>query len=162
MFNEARFAELATLGLPSRIRQSNHSRSRRDVLRGLHYQLVRPQGKLISVVRGEVYDVAVDIRPDSPTFRRWMGVHLTEDAPRAVWIPPGFAHGFCVLSDVADVVYGCTEIYDASDDRGIRWDDPTVGIEWPVSAPLLSPRDERLPRLAEALDLLPRCASGRP
>ena len=160
LFNEARFAERAASGMPSRIRQTNLSRSRRDVLRGLHYQLTQPQGKLISVVRGEIYDVAVDIRPDSPTFRRWTGVHLTEARPCAVWIPPGYAHGFCVLSDVADVVYSCTEVYESSDDRGIRWDDSTLGIDWPVSTPLLSPRDEGLPRLDEASGLLPRFAAG--
>lgn len=156
MFNEAHFAEMARHGLPQRIRQTNHSRSRRNVLRGLHYQLTRPQGKLVSVIRGEIYDVAVDIRPDSPTFRRWTSIHLTEEHPRAVWIAPGYAHGFCVLSDVADIVYSCTEVYDAADDRGIRWDDAALGIAWPVSAPLISPRDASLPRLDAAAGLLPR------
>ena len=151
-FNAARFAER---GLPTTFVQDNHSRSAYGVLRGLHYQRLAPQGKLVSVVRGEVFDVAVDIRRDSPTFGRWAGAHLREQDHRAIWIPPGFAHGFCVLSESADFVYKCTTLYDAAEDRGIRWDDPALGIEWPIGDPVLSSKDRALPTLAEAMDALP-------
>jgi dTDP-4-dehydrorhamnose 3,5-epimerase len=151
-FNAARFAEH---GLPTAFVQDNHSRSARGVLRGLHYQRRSPQGKLVSVVRGEVFDVAVDIRKGSPTFGRWFGTHLREHEHRAVWVPPGFAHGFCVLSESADFLYKCTTLYDAADDRGIRWDDPALGIDWPLAEPVLSAKDRALPTLAEAMDALP-------
>lgn len=139
-FNDARFREH---GLPDRFRQDNHSCSTRDVLRGLHYQLHHPQGKLVTVTRGEIFDVAVDIRVGSPTFGKWFGARLHEDEPRYLWIPPGFAHGFCVLSDVADVVYKCTEIYHAADDHGVLWSDPAIGIEWPVTDPIVSAKDRQ-------------------
>jgi dTDP-4-dehydrorhamnose 3,5-epimerase len=151
-FNAARFAEH---DLPTAFVQDNHSRSARGVLRGLHYQRRNPQGKLVSVVRGEVFDVAVDLRKGSPTFGRWFGTRLREHEHRAVWIPPGFAHGFCVLSESADFLYKCTTLYDAADDRGIRWDDPALGIEWPLAEPTLSAKDRGLPTLAEAMDALP-------
>jgi dTDP-4-dehydrorhamnose 3,5-epimerase len=151
-FNAARFAEH---GLPSEFVQDNHSRSARHVLRGLHYQRRHPQGKLVSVVRGEIWDVAVDIRDGSPTFGRSFAMTLDEDSRRLLWIPPGFAHGFCVLSDGADVLYKCTALYDAADDRGIRWDDPALGIEWPIAEPILSAKDRALPSLAEAAGALP-------
>ena len=151
-FNAARFAEH---GLPTAFVQDNHSRSARGVLRGLHYQRRNPQGKLVSVVRGEVFDVAVDIRKGSPTFGRWFGETLRESEHRAIWIPPGFAHGFCVLSESADFLYKCTTLYDAADDRGIRWDDPALGIAWPLAEPTLSVKDRGLPVLAEAMDMLP-------
>jgi len=137
-FNSVRFAEH---GLPTHFEQDNHSRSRQNVLRGLHYQLLKPQGKLVTVVRGEVFDVAVDIRRGSPTFGRWFGTVLREDEHRYVYIPPGFAHGFCVLSDSADFVYKCTSVYDTDDDRGVLWSDPEIGIEWPVTEPQLSSKD---------------------
>jgi dTDP-4-dehydrorhamnose 3,5-epimerase len=137
-FNAPRFAEH---GLPTEWRQDNHSRSRRDVLRGLHYQLRRPQGKLVTCLRGEVFDVAVDIRRGSPHFGKWVGVHLSGDQPRYLWIPPGFAHGFCVLSEVADFVYKCTDVYQADDDRGVLWSDPLIGVRWPVAQPELSGKD---------------------
>lgn len=149
-FNEARFALHADDGLPTHIRQINHSRSGRSVLRGLHFQLHRPQGKLITVIRGQIFDVAVDLRRDSSTFRRWTAMCLDGDEPAAIWIPPGYAHGFCVLSDVADVVYASTELYDAGDEYGIRWDDPDIRISWPTDAPRLSEKDATLPTLAEA------------
>ena len=155
-FHAARFADLADRGLPTRIVQTNHSRSTRDVLRGLHFQRTRPQGKLVSVIRGEIFDVAVDVRADSPTFGRWTSITLSGEDPRAVWIPPGFAHGFCVLSEVADLVYGCTELYAPEDDRGIRWDDPRLAIDWPVTEPRLSPKDQGLPTLAALGADLPR------
>lgn len=139
-FHDERFREA---GLPIRFRQDSHSRSKRRVLRGLHYQLEHPQGKLITCVHGSVFDVAVDIRVGSPTFGRWTGATLSADEPRYIWIPPGFAHGFCALSDVADVTYKCTEIYYAEDDRGVLWNDPSIGIQWPISDVLLSPKDRR-------------------
>ena len=151
-FNAARFAES---GLPSAFVQDNHSRSARGVLRGLHYQRRNPQGKLVSVVRGEVWDVAVDIRDGSPTFGKWFGMSLSESRRQLLWIPPGFAHGFCVLSESADFLYKCTALYDPEDDRGIRWDDPAIGIDWPLANPTLSAKDRALPTLAEAKDALP-------
>lgn len=134
--------------------QDNHSRSVAGTLRGLHFQRRRPQGKLVRVIEGEIYDVAVDIRPGSPTFGRWVGVTLTGDNFRQCYIPPGFAHGFCVVSAVAQVEYKCTEVYDPSDEVGIAWNDPAIGITWPVTDPILSERDRRFPPLAEVLSLL--------
>jgi len=127
--------------VPEHFAQDNHSRSAKDVVRGLHYQLDRPQGKLIHVARGSVFDVAVDIRRGSPTFAKWYGVELSDENLLSLWIPAGFAHGFCVLSDVADVIYKCTVPYEQADDRGIAWNDQLIGIDWPVSNPLLSPKD---------------------
>ena len=154
-YNEERFAGS---GLPARFRQDNHSRSTRGVLRGLHYQLTHPQGKLVTVVRGTIFDVAADIRVGSPTFGQWLGTTLHADEPRALWVPPGFAHGFCVLSDVADVVYKCTDVYHADDDHGIIWSDPTLGITWPTDSPMLSPKDMRYATLDPARADLPRYA----
>jgi dTDP-4-dehydrorhamnose 3,5-epimerase len=132
--------------------QDNQSRSTRGTLRGLHAQRRKPQAKLVRVVRGEIFDVAVDIRPRSPTFGRWVGARLSEENFRQLFVPPGFAHGFCVLSDVADVEYKCTEVYDRADEIGARWD--SAGIDWPVKDPLLSPRDAALPPLAELRRIL--------
>lgn len=123
--------------------QDNHSRSTAGVVRGLHYQLERPQGKLVHVARGRILDVAVDIRRGSPTFAKWFGVELSDENLRSLWIPPGFAHGFCVLSDVADVIYKCTSLYDAADDRGVVWNDPRIGISWPGSDPIVSAKDKK-------------------
>jgi dTDP-4-dehydrorhamnose 3,5-epimerase len=134
--------------LPADFVQDNHSRSTRGVLRGLHFQRRRPQGKLVSVVHGEVFDVAVDTRSGSATFGRWFGVRLSADAPQQLYIPPGFAHGFCVLSDTAEFTYKCTDYYDSDDEGGIVWDDPDLGIEWPISSPLVSAKDSAYPRLA--------------
>lgn len=143
-------------GIRSHFVQSNVSRSTRGVLRGLHYQWPHPQGKLVSVLEGEVYDVAVDIRRGSPTFGLWEGVILTGENHRHFWIPEGFAHGFCVLSEAATFTYQCTALYDPQADRGIRWNDATIGIDWPISAPLLSEKDARAPLLADVPpDLLP-------
>lgn len=122
--------------------QDNFSRSSRGVLRGLHYQLGRPQGKLVMVVTGRVYDVAVDIRVGSPTFGQWVGYELSGDDPAQLYIPPGFAHGFCVLSDGADFLYKCTDVYSPQDERGILWNDPDLAIPWPVANPQLSPKDQ--------------------
>ncbi|GKW02644.1 dTDP-4-dehydrorhamnose 3,5-epimerase [Pectobacterium carotovorum] len=122
--------------------QDNHSRSSKGVLRGLHFQKTKPQGKLVHVVRGEVFDVAVDIRPDSPTYGMWEGVILSEENKTQFWLPPGLAHGFAVLSDIADFEYKCTDYYDPSDEGCLLWNDPEVGIEWPIANPLLSEKDK--------------------
>jgi dTDP-4-dehydrorhamnose 3,5-epimerase len=137
-------------GLDAVFVQDNHSRSSRGTLRGLHAQLRRPQGKLVRAVEGEMFDVAVDIRPRSPTFGRWVGARLTGDNFHQLWIPPGFAHGFCVLSESADFHYKCTDFYVPTSERGIAWNDPDLGIPWPVTAPLLSARDAAAPRLKDA------------
>jgi dTDP-4-dehydrorhamnose 3,5-epimerase len=133
--------------------QDNQSRSMGGTLRGLHLQLDHPQGKLIRVIEGEIFDVAVDVRRGSPTFGKWVGVTLSADNFKQCYIPKGFAHGFAVTSDVAQVEYKCTDIYDARSEIGIAWDDPAIGIVWPVSNPVLSDRDKRHPRLAEIADL---------
>lgn len=132
--------------------QDNHSRSARGVLRGLHYQLENPQGKLVRVTQGAVFDVAVDIRRSSPHFGQWVGVELSAANHRMLWIPPGFAHGFLTLSDTADFLYKCTTLYHPPSDRGIRWDDPDIGIAWPEVGivPLLSAKDAVAPRLDSA------------
>jgi dTDP-4-dehydrorhamnose 3,5-epimerase len=142
-FNAETFSAHRDVGLPTAFVQDNHSRSAQGVLRGMHYQLDRPQGKLVTCVRGAIFDVAVDIRVGSPTFGRWVAVTLDGDAPRYLWIPPGFAHGFCVLTPVADVIYKCTDVYVGSDDRGILWSDASLGIQWPERHPIISPKDER-------------------
>src|SRR6266478_8710714 len=136
-------------GIPYDFVQDNHSRSLRGSLRGLHAQRTRPQGKLVRAVRGEIFDVAVDIRPGSATFGKWVGDRLSEESFRQMFIPPGFAHGFCVLSEVAEVAYKCSDFYDRSDEIGFRWNDPAVGIAWPIRDPLLSEKDAALPTLAE-------------
>lgn len=125
--------------------QDNHSRSRQGVLRGLHYQLKQPQGKLVRVTRGEVFDVALDIRRNSPTFGQWAGAYLNENNQQMLWVPPGFAHGFCVTSEEADLQYKCTDYYAPDDEHCIRWDDPTVAIDWPALGrrPVLSRKDEQ-------------------
>jgi dTDP-4-dehydrorhamnose 3,5-epimerase len=135
--------------------QDNHSRSTRGILRGLHAQGRRPQGKLVRAVEGAIFDVAVDIRRGSPTFARWVGVELSAESFHQLWVPPGFAHGFCVLSESAQVEYKCTEVYLPDDELAIAWDDPEIGIDWPVAEPILSPKDAAAPRLAE-VELLPR------
>lgn len=145
-YNEAKYREA---GIDRRFVQSNVSRSARGVLRGLHYQSPHPQGKLVSVLEGEVYDVAVDIRRGSPTFGKWAGVMLTAENHRHFWIPEGFAHGFCVVSEHATFSYQCTDLYDAKADGGVRWDDPAIGIDWPISEPLLSDKDTKAPLLAD-------------
>ncbi|TBW39366.1 dTDP-4-dehydrorhamnose 3,5-epimerase [Azotobacter chroococcum] len=131
--------------------QDNHSRSQHGVLRGLHFQRSRPQGKLVSVGRGAVYDVAVDINPQSPTCGRFVGVELNDENHRQLWIPPGYAHGFCVLSEVADFQYKCTELYFPADEGGLIWNDPDVNIPWPLEAPQLSAKDQANPTLRELL-----------
>lgn len=147
-FHRERFA---SLGLPVDFVQDNHSRSHRGVLRGLHYQLHQPQGKLIRVARGEIYDVVVDIRRGSPTFAQWIGVTLSDENQQLLWIPPGFAHGFYVVTEVADVTYKCTALYAPDDERGLLWSDPDLAIAWPSMTPLLSSKDRAyLPLSANA------------
>ena len=144
----------AEAGIPVVFVQDNHSCSRRYTLRGLHAQGRHPQGKLVRVAQGEIFDVAVDIRPHSATFGRWVGMRLSAQSFRQAYIPPGFAHGFCVLSESAEVVYKCTEFHDPSDEIGIVWNDPEIGIAWPVVEPILSDKDRHAPRLAEVTDRL--------
>lgn len=131
--------------------QDNHSRSARGVLRGLHFQRTRPQGKLVSVSRGAVYDVAVDIDPQSATCGQFVGVELNDENHRQLWVPPGYAHGFCVISEVADFQYKCTDYYQPEDESGLLWNDPDVGIPWPVAEPQLSSKDQLNPRLRDLL-----------
>lgn len=149
-FNARRFAEAT--GVHAEFVQDNHSRSAQGVLRGLHYQIRQPQGKLVRVVRGRVFDVAVDLRRSSPAFGRWAGVELSEDNHRQLWIPPGFAHGFLVLSESADFLYKTTDYYAPEHERCVRWDDPSIGIDWPIrgQAPLLSAKDGAAPALSAA------------
>jgi dTDP-4-dehydrorhamnose 3,5-epimerase len=140
-YQAERYREMLNIELP--FVQDNHSRSQIGVLRGLHFQKTKPQGKLVRVVRGEVFDVAVDIRPDSPTFRQWQGVYLSEQNKKQLWVPPGLAHGFVVVSQIADLEYKCTDYYDPADEACLAWDDPTLNIEWPINDPMLSDKDKR-------------------
>jgi len=142
-------------GIPGPFVQDNHSRSTAGTVRGLHLQLRRPQGKLIRVIEGEVYDVAVDVRRGSPSFGRWVAVTLTSDNFRQCYVPPGFAHGFCVVSPIAQVEYKCTDLYDRASEIGVAWNDPALAIPWPVREPILSRRDSRHPTLAQLGDQLP-------
>ena len=135
--------------------QDNHSRSVKSTLRGLHFQVKDPQGKLMRCTKGEVFDVAVDIRRDSPRFRQWVGVILSEENSRELYVPPGFAHGFVVLSDVADVQYKCTDFYNQPDEKSLAWNDPSIGIDWPEKNPLLSPRDKSASLLKDLISFLP-------
>jgi dTDP-4-dehydrorhamnose 3,5-epimerase len=148
VFHESRFAEL---GLPQQFAQDNHSRSTFNVLRGLHFQLEHPQGKLVRPASGIIFDVAVDLRRSSPHFARWVGLTLEAGDGRQMWIPPGFAHGFVVLSETADVTYKCTTPYHAESNTCVRWDDPDIGIRWPIPygvRPILSPADAAAPMLS--------------
>lgn len=158
-YQAARYAEA---GIPTGFVQDNHSCSRRGVLRGLHAQRARPQGKLMRVVRGEIWDVAVDIRRGSPSFGRHVGERLSSENFRQLYIPPGFAHGFVVLSEEAEVEYKCTAFYDPGDEFAIRWDDPQLAIPWPVESPELSEKDRAAPPLADVLERLPRYEDFEP
>jgi dTDP-4-dehydrorhamnose 3,5-epimerase len=142
-------------GIDARFVQDNHSHSAAGTIRGLHLQRRRPQGKLIRVIEGEIFDVAVDVRRGSPTFGRWVGVRLSAQNFEQCYIPPGFAHGFAVTSPVAQVEYKCTELYDAGDEIGIVWNDPSIAVAWPVDNPSLSERDRKLPMLSEIVGQLP-------
>jgi dTDP-4-dehydrorhamnose 3,5-epimerase len=148
--------DFAAAGITARFVQDNQSRSKRGVLRGLHYQLEHPQGKLVRVTRGKIFDVAADIRAGSPTFGKWVGVALDDEKRQAIWIPPGFAHGFCALSEEADVAYKATDFYTPSAERGVRWDDPLLGIQWPVEEPILSEKDRGYPLLSPTSGDLPK------
>ena len=145
-FNQATFGNL---GLPDSFVQDNHSRSSYGVLRGLHFQYPQWQGKLVRVLNGEIFDVAVDVRADSPSFGQWVGVTLSAENKQQLYIPSGYAHGFCVTSDMADVVYKCTSLYKPDDDVGIRWDDPDVNVEWPIENPVVSAKDQAAGRLRD-------------
>ena len=146
-FHADRYADLANISLP--FVQDNHSQSSKGILRGLHFQKNKPQGKLVRVVRGEVYDVAVDMRLDSPTFGQWESVILSEENKTQFWVPPGFAHGFVTLSETADFEYKCTEYYDSSDEGSLLWSDPDLNISWPINNPKLSDKDLNAPRLID-------------
>lgn len=147
-FQARRYEDLAGIDLP--FVQDNHSRSRRGVLRGLHFQVNKPQGKLVRVASGAVFDVAVDLRDESPTFGGWFGAVLSDENKRQLWVPPGFAHGFVVMSETADFEYKCTDYYDSSDEGAIRWNDAEIGIEWPdVGSVQLSKKDSLAPSFAE-------------
>jgi dTDP-4-dehydrorhamnose 3,5-epimerase len=148
-FNAKRFAELTDVQLP--FVQDNHSRSARGVLRGMHYQIRQAQGKLVRVTAGSVFDVAVDLRKSSPTFGKWFGVELSAENKRQFWIPPGFAHGFAVTSEFAEFLYKTTDYYAPEYERSLAWNDPAVGIEWPIAGtPLLSAKDQKGAALADA------------
>lgn len=142
-------AKYADGGIDAVFVQDNHSRSEKGILRGLHAQGRRPQGKLVRAVEGAIFDVAVDIRRGSPTYAKWVGVVLSAENFHQLWVPPGFAHGFCVLTESAQVEYKCTELYDPQDEIAVAWDDPEIAIAWPVGEPLLSGKDRAAPRLAE-------------
>ena len=146
-FQADRYTDLAGITLP--FVQDNHSRSSKGVLRGLHFQKTKPQGKLVRVVRGEVYDVAVDIRQGSPTYGQWEAAILSEENKTQFWVPPGFAHGFVVLSETADFEYKCTDYYDPSDEGSLLWNDPDLNIPWPIDNPKLSDKDANAPLLAD-------------
>ncbi len=145
-YNEKNFRNV---GINVTFVQDNHSRSFKHTLRGLHYQINPGQGKLIRTVAGEIFDVAVDIRWNSPTFGQWVGVNLSAENKKQLYVPVGFAHGFCVMSDSAEVIYKCTDYYSPKDERGILWNDPQIGIQWPTAVPLLSDRDQKHPHLLE-------------
>ena len=137
-------------GIRGNFVQDNHSRSAKGVLRGLHYQEPNAQGKLVRCTAGAIFDVAVDIRKGSPHFGKWFGLELSEENKKLLWVPPGFAHGFCAITDTADLVYKCTEFYSPENDRSILWNDPDIGIEWPIRDPVLSAKDAIAPRLKDA------------
>ncbi|QTA85753.1 dTDP-4-dehydrorhamnose 3,5-epimerase [Desulfonema magnum] len=148
-YQQHRYSEF---GINHTFVQDNLSFSARGTLRGLHFQVTRPQAKLVQAITGEIFDVAVDIRPGSPTFGKWTGIHLSEQNKRQLFIPEGFAHGFCVLSEIAHFLYKCSDVYQPDDEGGILWSDPDIGIDWPVKNPVISDKDRKYPHLS---DLLP-------
>ena len=156
-YHVEKFAE-AGIALP--FVQDNHSKSTRGTLRGLHSQWRKPQGKLVRCIDGEIWDVAVDCRKGSPTYGRWVGETLSSENFKQLWVPPGLLHAFVVLSDTAEVQYKCTDVYDPGYELGVVWDDPDIGIEWPVSEPILSEKDAAAPRLSEVQDKLPVWEEG--
>ena len=152
-------ARYAAAGIDATFVQDNHSRSVQGTLRGLHAQLARPQAKLLRVLRGSIFDVVVDVRLGSPTFKRWVGVELSDENFKQIFVPIGFAHGFCVLSDVAEVEYKCSDVYQPGDELGLAWNDPEIGVAWPVAEPLLSAKDREGKPLARLHDRLPHYAA---
>tara|TARA_B100000315_G_scaffold182435_1_gene171287 strand:+ start:2822 stop:3427 length:606 start_codon:yes stop_codon:yes gene_type:complete len=146
IFHQTKYTDV---GIDKTFVQDNYSHSKHGILRGLHYQLLHPQGKLIFVLSGEIFDVAVDIRRGSSTFGQWFGVNLSAENKRQIYVPEGFAHGFCVLSESADVMYKCSDFYDAEDEYGIFWSDETIAIDWPVKTPILSEKDSKFQILDE-------------
>ncbi len=150
-FHQRKYAKA---GINHTFVQDNHSHSKRDTLRGLHYQLTHPQAKLVYVITGEIFDVSVDIRRGSPTFGQWVGEHLSAQNKRQMFIPEGFAHGFCVISETADVLYKATDIYDPEDEYGVLWSDGSIGINWPVKTPIISDKDKKYPGLNEISESL--------
>src|ERR1700733_2383670 len=136
-------------GIAETFVQDNHSRSQHGVLRGLHFQVRQPQAQIVTVIHGRIFDVTVDLRPDSTSFGRWYGVELSDEGPRQLYMAPGFAHGFCVLSAVADLHYKVSRLYRPDDEKGVIWNDPEIGIDWPVTAPIVSKRDGAYPNLRE-------------
>jgi dTDP-4-dehydrorhamnose 3,5-epimerase len=145
-WNRKRYTEL---GIPADFVQLNQSRSSHGILRGLHFQWTKPQGKLVRVLRGEVFDVAVDLRPQSPTFGKWCGATLTAAGHEQLWVPPGFAHGFCVLSEEADFEYLCSDYYDPKDEGSLKWNDEDIQVDWPIPNPILSGKDLEAPTFRE-------------
>lgn len=142
--------------------QDNHSRSSRNTVRGMHAQRQHPQGKLVRVLIGSILDVVADIRRGSPTYLKWIAVELSDDNFRQIYVPPGFAHGICITSELADVEYKCTDYYDPADELRIAWNDPAIGIRWPIDNPILSDKDRHAPTLADQADLLPAYSEARP
>jgi dTDP-4-dehydrorhamnose 3,5-epimerase len=151
-YHREKFQEL---GIEDEFVQDNHSLSSKNILRGLHAQIAKPQGKLVRATEGEIFDVAVDLRRGSPTYLDWFGACLSSDNFHMLWIPPGFAHGFCVISERAQVQYKCTDLYDPTDELTVRWDDPRIGVDWPIAEPQLSDRDRKAPRIDEVEQQLP-------
>lgn len=152
LYNKSQFEHA---GISAQFVQANFSRSHHSVLRGLHFQVMKPQGKLVGCLRGTVFDVAVDLNPKSPTYREWIGVELSDRNHHQLWIPPGYAHGFLTLSESADFYYKCTELYDPSDEAGVHWADESIGIDWPTKRPNLSLKDSKLPTLQDYWDSEP-------
>jgi dTDP-4-dehydrorhamnose 3,5-epimerase len=146
-------ARYAAAGIGGPFVQDNLSRSTKGTLRGLHFQEPKPQGKLVQVLHGAVWDIALDVRKGSPHFGAWVGIELSSENRRQLWIPPGFAHGFCVISETADFFYKCTDFYAPEAERSVRWNDPALAIKWPIQSPLISAKDQAAPNLAQALVL---------
>jgi dTDP-4-dehydrorhamnose 3,5-epimerase len=155
-------AKYARGGIDCEFLQDNHSRSQRNTIRGLHAQRQHPQGKLVRVLIGSILDVVVDIKRDSPTYLKWISVELSADNFRQIYVPPGFAHGICITSDVADIEYKCTDYYDPSDELRIAWNDPAIGIRWPIENPILSDKDRQAVTLAEQQGFLPHYSEAQP
>jgi dTDP-4-dehydrorhamnose 3,5-epimerase len=155
-------AKYARGGIDCEFLQDNHSRSQRNTIRGLHAQRQHPQGKLVRVLIGSILDVVVDIRRDSPTYLKWISVELSADNFRQIYVPPGFAHGICITSDVADIEYKCTDYYDPKDELRIAWNDPAIGIKWPIENPILSDKDRQAPTLAAQQCSQPHYSEAQP